>query len=232
MELSLHGANRHDVAHCLLCHAPDATDWDKRPRDTRTVADGGVVGTNVVLLNDPIDPAATTKRWGYATMDGLEERSIHMKKMIHQIHVGEREGAASLEGVRPYAIYGNAAATAAPSVYFFDDVRFPGNLANCEVCHLPGTWTIESIPAGALPTTANERGTLLHTGTSATPAVAAHTSTSEPKTLPIAAACLSCHTSGAAVDHAAGKTSGGVEQCGTCHGESGADSVRKWHAVP
>jgi len=232
VELNLHGGNRHDISHCLLCHAPDATDWDKRPRDTRTPTDGGVVGTAMVLLNDPIDPAATTKRWGSATMDGIEERSIHFKRMVHQIHVGEREGAASLEGVRPYAIYGFTSATGAASVLFFDDVRFPGNLANCELCHLPGTWKIESIPADAAPTTANERGTILHTGTSTKPAVAAHTSTSEPKTLPITATCTSCHTSGAAVDHATAKTSGGVEQCVTCHGESGAESVRKRHAVP
>lgn len=233
LELNLHGANRHDVAACVLCHTPDATDWDKRPRDTRTLTDGGVTGTGMVLVNNPIDSAATTKRWGYATMDGIEERSIHLKTMIHRIHVGEREGAASLEGIRPFAIYGMVyTVTGAPSVYFFDDVRFPGNLANCELCHYPNTWTIEAIPAGAAPTTANERGTILHTGTSAKPAVATHTSTSEPKVLPITAACTSCHTSGAAVDHAAGKTSGGVEQCVSCHGESGADSVRRWHAVP
>jgi OmcA/MtrC family decaheme c-type cytochrome len=230
LELNIHGANRHDVAHCLLCHAPDATDWDKRPRDTRTSTDPGGPGTGMVLLNDPVDPLATLKRWGYATLDGLEERSIHLKTMTHRIHVGEREGAASLEGIRPFVIYGYGGATSPPNGYFFDDIRFPGDLANCETCHLPGTWTIESIPAGALGTMA-ERANISHTGTSTTPATAAH-ATSEAKVLPVAATCLSCHTSGAAVDHAAGKTSGGVEQCSTCHGESGADSVRKWHSVP
>lgn len=232
LELSLHGGNRHDVPHCLLCHTPDATDWDKRPRDTRTVADGGVVGTGMVLLHDPVDPAASTKSWGFATLDGIEERSIHMKTMVHRIHVGEREGAASLEGIRPFVIYGyRSIATAKPNPYFFDDVRFPGELANCELCHLPDAWTIEAIPATAQPTTANERGTIAHTGTSAAPATAAHKST-EPKQLPVTATCLSCHTSGAAVDHAASKTSGGVEACGDCHGEGGAESVRKHHAVP
>ena len=34
------------------------------------------------------------------------------------------------------------------------------------------------------------------------------------------------------VAHAAEKTSGTVEQCGSCHGEKGAESIRKWHAVP
>ncbi|HSM94027.1 MAG TPA: hypothetical protein VLT47_14175 [Anaeromyxobacteraceae bacterium] len=239
LELNLHGANRHDVSHCLLCHTPDMTDWDKRPRDTRTLADDGVLGSGVVLLSDPVDPLASLKRWGYATLDGLEERSIHFKTMIHRIHVGEREGAASLEGIRPFVIYAMAYTPASPpNPYFFDDVRFPGDLANCELCHETDTWTIESIPAGAQPTTANERPNIRHTasfnadGSVKTAAVAAHTSAAEPKVLPITATCLSCHTSGAAVDHAAAKTSGGVEQCGSCHGARGAESVRKWHAVP
>ncbi|MGB8930303.1 MAG: hypothetical protein WCC48_03525, partial [Anaeromyxobacteraceae bacterium] len=239
LELNLHGANRHDVAHCLLCHTPDMTDWDKRPRDTRTVADGGVLGSGTVLLSDPVDPLASLKRWGFATLDGIEERSIHFKTMIHRIHVGERVGAASLEGIRPFVVYAMSyTPSSPPNPYFFDDVRFPGELANCELCHLKDTWTLESIPAGAQPTTANERSSLRHTaafnadGSVKTPAVAAHTSASDPKVLPITATCLSCHTNGAAVDHAAGKTSGGVEQCATCHGSGGAESVRKWHAVP
>lgn len=237
MELSLHGANRHDVYYCVLCHAPDATDWDRRPRDTRTLTDGGVVGDAMVLLNNPIDPAATTKRWGYATLDGLEERSIHFKLLVHRIHVGEREGAASLEGIRPYVIYGmSPTAQSPPNAFFLDDIRFPGDLANCEVCHLRDTWTIESVPAGALATTANEKPNIRHAatfkadGSLNTAATASHPTT-DPKVLPVTAACLSCHTNGAAVDHAADKTSGGVEQCPTCHGESGAESVRKWHSV-
>jgi OmcA/MtrC family decaheme c-type cytochrome len=239
LELNLHGANRHDVAHCLLCHTPDMTDWDKRPRDTRTVADGGVLGSGVVLLNDPIDPLASLKRWGFATLDGIEERSIHFKTMVHRIHVGERVGAASLEGIRPFVIYAMSyTPSSPPNPYFFDDVRFPGELANCELCHLEGTWTLEAMPTDAKPTTANERPSIRHAatfnadGTVKTVAVAAHTSASDPKVLPITATCLSCHTSGAAVNHAAGKTSGGVEQCASCHGASGAESVRKWHAVP
>jgi OmcA/MtrC family decaheme c-type cytochrome len=233
LELNLHGGNRHEVAVCLLCHTPDATDWSVRPRDTRTVADGGVVGTSMVLLNDPIDATATTKRWGYATVDGIEERSINFKTMLHRIHVGERVGAASLEGIRPYVVYGRSTpATAKPGPVFFDDIRFPNDLANCEVCHLPNTWTIESIPAGAQPTTANERGNILHTGTSTTPATATHTSTSEPKALPITGTCLTCHTSGAAAQHAAGEISGSVELCATCHGASGAQSIRRMHSVP
>jgi OmcA/MtrC family decaheme c-type cytochrome len=237
-ELNLHGANRHDVAHCLLCHTPDMTDWDKRPRDTRTLADGGVLGSGVVLLNDPVDPLASLKRWGFATLDGLEERSIHFKTMVHRIHVGEREGAASLEGIRPFVIYAMSYTPASPpNPYFFDDVRFPGELANCELCHLKDTWTLESIPGSAQPTTANERPSIRHgasfntDGTVKTVATASHPA-SEAKVLPITATCLSCHTNGAARLHAADKTQGGVEQCATCHGASGSESVRKWHAVP
>jgi OmcA/MtrC family decaheme c-type cytochrome len=166
LELSLHGGNRHDVPICLLCHTPDATDWNVRPRDTRPGNPLQNEGAGTVLLNTPIDASATSSRWGYATLDGLEERSINFKTMLHRIHTGEREGVASLEGIVPYVVYGRASsATAAPNPFFFDDIRFPNQLGNCEVCHLKDTWTIEHVPPDAASTKANESGRLLHTAT-------------------------------------------------------------------
>jgi hypothetical protein len=90
-----------------------------------------------------------------------------------------------------------------------------------------------------MPTVANEQPFLLHlptweeaTGALLAPATQRHGPGDADATPAVTAACLSCHTSGAAVDHAASKTSGGVEQCASCHGEGGAESVRKHHAVP
>ena len=221
LRLAFHGQRTEPKA-CLFCHAPDATDWMYRPRDLRPA-----VGTGMVLLWDPLEyPPDTTKAWTYATADGIEERSISLKVMIHRIHTGESEGVASLEGIRPFVIHAGATRPA-----FLDDVRFPNALANCETCHVPGTWAAEAVPLDAAPTSANERGSILHVGTAASPARPTHASASE-KVLPVTAACLGCHTSGAAADHAAGKTSGGVELCPSCHGASGGESVRKWHAVP
>jgi OmcA/MtrC family decaheme c-type cytochrome len=226
LRLAFHGGTRTDPQQCLFCHAPDATDWMYRPRDLRVPL--GTVATGQVLLWDPLEyPASSTKAWTYATADGIEERSISLKTMIHRIHTGEREGAASLEGIRPFVIHAGASRPA-----FLDDVRYPNDLANCEVCHRPGSWRIEAVPATAAPTTANERATILHTGTAATLAKPAHTSSSELKVLAVTSACLTCHTNGAAKEHAAANTVMGVEQCITCHGEAGAQSVRAVHAVP
>ncbi len=54
--------------------------------------------------------------------------SINFRVMIHKIHTGENLT------VKPYIIYGFGG-----SVHDFSDVLYPGNTADCEVCHLPGT---------------------------------------------------------------------------------------------
>jgi hypothetical protein len=153
LRLSLHG-QRNDTRMCVFCHAPDVTDRMYRPRDLRMAP----VGTGAVLLWNPLAfPAKPANAWEYYTADGIEERSISIKTMVHRIHTGEREGAASLEGIRPYLWH-----TSAANVAFLDEARFPNALANCEACHLPDTWTIESVPADAAPTAANEKPAILH----------------------------------------------------------------------
>lgn len=228
LRITGHGS-RTDPEACHFCHAADATDWMYRPRDLRPT-----IGTGQVLLNSPLAyPADTTKAWTYWTGDGIEERSIQLKTMIHRIHTGEREGPASLEGIRPFAIQ-----TGASRYSLLDDVKFPNDLGNCEVCHLRDTWRIEAVPSTAAPTMAHEAASLVHlplidpgTGTMTAPASQAH---DPSEAIPaVVAACLSCHTNGAAADHAAAQTSAeGVPLCASCHGESGAESVRKWHSVP
>jgi OmcA/MtrC family decaheme c-type cytochrome len=74
------------------------------------------------------------------TADGKAEETIDFKRMIHQIHTG-----AELEN--GLVIYGFGA-----SVNDFSHVGFIGNRANCETCHLPGTYSTEDASNG-LPTT-------------------------------------------------------------------------------
>jgi OmcA/MtrC family decaheme c-type cytochrome len=153
LKLSAHGGTRNDPNLCVVCHTPDATDWMYRPRDLRTTG-----GNGQVLLADPLAaPPVSTQAWTYATADGIEERSINLKTMIHRIHTGERTGAASLEGIEPFVIHSGPSS---PS--FLSDARFPGDLANCEHCHEPGTWRPEAIPATAAPTVANEAANIRH----------------------------------------------------------------------
>jgi OmcA/MtrC family decaheme c-type cytochrome len=192
--LELHGGLRHQIAYCLMCHNPNATDWAQRPK----------VGGKVSLAS---------------TWDGLEERSIHLKVMVHRIHTGGRQGAASLEAIEPHVIYGYG-----KNPYFFDEGGFPNDLQNCTLCHEGKSYLVESVPADAPPTVANETGTVKHAANTA-----AHVA-GESATPPIQAACTGCHATGATIAHAKAKTVNGVETCGQCHSK-GTLSVEVAHGL-
>jgi OmcA/MtrC family decaheme c-type cytochrome len=148
-----------------------------------------------------------------ATIDQIEERSIRLPLLIHRIHTGDE-----LAQTVPFVVYGFGG-----SANRFDDVRFPGNRADCTTCHLPSSSLIESIPVSAPPTTANETASVLHQGTPVHPAT-------EPSTPVIQSTCLSCHDSPAAQAHATLETTGtGLEACQVCHGEQRDISVRSVH---
>jgi OmcA/MtrC family decaheme c-type cytochrome len=148
------------------------------------------------------------------TLDGIEERSIHFKVFNHRVHTGNHAGAATLEGIAPHTMNGK----------FFDDGRYPNDLANCTACHLAKSYLLDGLRADLPPTLANETHSIFHSGSSAThqpgePAVPAQT-----------AACLGCHETGATVAHAALNTSGTVEACVNCH-RSGALGVEVSHGL-
>jgi hypothetical protein len=129
-------------------------------------------------------------------LEGNDE-SIHFKYMIHKLHRG-----ADLEN--GYVVYGYRS-----SVHDYSNVHFPGDLRNCESCHIEGTYGIP-VPDGALPTTSPN--TLL-----------------DPM-LPITSACLSCHDSDGAAVHADSNTSALGEACAACHGDGKTFSVDRVHA--
>jgi OmcA/MtrC family decaheme c-type cytochrome len=189
----LHGTNRHRVEYCLLCHTPQATDWAQRPK----------LSGNVNLA---------------ATFDGIEERSIHLKMLVHRIHTGGRTGAASLQGIEPFVVYGYGG-----TPFFFDEGGFPNDLRNCTVCHEGKSYLAEAVPSDAPPTLANETATVRHASSKA------HV-TGELSRPPIQAACTGCHATGATFAHVAAKTVGGVETCTQCHSK-GALSVEVVHGM-
>jgi OmcA/MtrC family decaheme c-type cytochrome len=189
----LHGGQRHQVEYCLVCHNPNATDWSRRPKQASGAVD-------------------LAKTW-----DGLEERSIHFKVMVHRIHTGGREGAASLASLEPHVIYGYG------GPLFFDEGLFPNDLRNCTLCHEGKSYLVEAVPEGAPGTIANETPTIRHS------AAGTHAS-GEPRTPPVQAACTGCHATGATLEHVAAKTSGGVETCANCHAK-GALSVEVAHGL-
>ncbi|MBT8049288.1 MAG: OmcA/MtrC family decaheme c-type cytochrome, partial [Xanthomonadales bacterium] len=127
-----------------------------------------------------------------------ENESIHFKYMIHKLHMG-----AELEN--GYVVYGYRS-----SVHDYSHVEFPGDLRNCESCHVDDSYNLP-IPAGALPT---------HSP-----------STPLTEMMPATSACLSCHDSFNAAAHADANTSSNLgESCGVCHGEGKTYSVERVHA--
>jgi OmcA/MtrC family decaheme c-type cytochrome len=196
--IEFHGGQKHDPRWCVTCHTYDASDVDKRYQYAVRQYPGGPVNVG-------------------ATFDGVEERSSHFKVMMHRIHTSGREGSASLEGIAPYASYYSKA-------YFFDRGGYPGDLANCTLCHVGKTYLLESVPGNAPATRANEQATIWHSdGKDAHPA-------DEPAVAPMRAACTGCHATGATFAHVAAKTAGGVETCAQCHSK-GPVSVEVAHGL-
>lgn len=121
--------------------------------------------------------------------EAMPPTSIHFKVLIHRIHRGEERAQ------KPYVVYGFNGST-----HDFTDLRFPGNLADCETCHLPGTYDLP-LPGGVQNTVVSQADELV----SSTP--------------PIRSACTACHDSGAVAGHAELQTmSTGLETCEVCHG--------------
>jgi OmcA/MtrC family decaheme c-type cytochrome len=194
--IEYHGGQKHDPAWCVTCHTHDNTDLEKRFTPAGKLASGAV-------------------RIG-GTFDGIEERSTHFKMTMHRIHAGGRTGGASLEGIAPFVIYYSKA-------YFFDG-GFPNDLRNCTLCHEGKSYLVESIPAYAPASIANEQPTIRHVDGGVTHAAG------EPALLPVQAACTGCHATGATFAHVASKTVDGVETCAQCHAK-GAVSVDVAHGL-
>jgi OmcA/MtrC family decaheme c-type cytochrome len=144
LDLNLHGGTRHNPEYCVLCHAPDTTDWPARPKDPSG-------NTNLATVFSPTV---------FGTYDNIEERSVHFKTLIHRIHTGSGQGTAAIVVNAPFVVSG----------VFFDDVRFPNRLSNCAVCHLGNSFTVDAVPKDAQPTRANESATIVHSASATHPA--------------------------------------------------------------
>jgi hypothetical protein len=129
--------------------------------------------------------------------DQLPSQTIHMKYMIHSIHRGE-----DLEN--GYVVYGYRS-----SLHDYGHVEYPGDLRNCEACHINDSQQVPT-PDGLLPTITDYAWW--------------------SPMYPDSAACLSCHDDDDSAVHAWTNTAPFGESCGTCHGEGKPNAVDKVHA--
>ncbi|UCG73595.1 MAG: OmcA/MtrC family decaheme c-type cytochrome [Chromatiales bacterium] len=154
-------------------------------------------------------------------IDGKDEETVEFKTMIHAIHAGEER----TNGYVAYAFGGRAAD--------FGEVVFPGNLANCENCHRPGTY----YPVGVSALAAT-----IDTGADI------DSPFDDLNITPNSAACWGCHDRPEAVSHMT--LNGGafdaiqqpdgtlisqsagtvIEACDVCHGEGRIADVGEIHA--
>lgn len=204
--LSLHGGNRTDnVTLCVICHNPNDTDVSQRPAD----------------------PDATVNGVNTAAVDGLEQRPIDFKYMIHAIH-------SAAFRTSPMVVYGYGS-----SVNDFSDVRFPGILSDCAQCHTATGYTLP-LPDGVLGTTIDTGATSAGGGTfygSLTD------STTYLRMTPTASACSACHDDSLSKAHM--QQNGAsfsitqlmidnhstTETCAVCHGPGAVEDVSAVHQV-
>ena len=200
--------------------SPSATPATSSSRCTATTA-----SDNIELCTACHNPNATDIVRRVAGSDceavtgTLDDQAIDFKYMIHAIHAGAIGG---------YKVcgFGNRG-------FDFSDVVYPGNVTNCESCHLEDTYYPPD-PLTAIATTID-----------AAPASAPDRSTpaGDIAITPATAACSTCHKSQAATLHmeqnggsfsavknadssASGTT---VETCGTCHGKDRPTDVAVVH---
>ncbi len=146
-----------------------------------------------VLCHNPIENDAAMRP---ANGSANPPESIDFALMIHRIHSGPSQ-------TRDFTIYGYGG-----SQTNFNDVGYPGDLTNCEQCHITGTYVL---PIKAVAKINDTRGYI-------------------NPVFPTSGACLGCHATIDAASHALVNTSTLGESCTVCHGPNADYSVTTVHA--
>ena len=166
---------------CNQCHSSLSVHGDNRNQIVMCVLCHNPNGTDAARRPAAQAPAQT----------------IDFRTMIHKIHRGENL-------TTEYTIYGFGG-----SKNDFTDIRFPGDLRNCEKCHVNAS---EQLPLGdGLLNVTTPRGYI-------------------NPTPPTTAACIACHTDKTAASHAMANTTTLGEACVVCHGPSAQFSIDQVHA--
>jgi OmcA/MtrC family decaheme c-type cytochrome len=216
-----HGGNRvFEVQNCAMCHNPNLTSSGRTADPTGLTADQiarveSTLAGNGKLPTDPLAPGP---------LDGADpltwpEESQNIRELIHGIHAAAmRSGDYAF--VRLFR--------GSPSPYNFAHVTYPNELANCEACHMEGTYDT-NLPMGEL---AGTRIVPSATPDDRTAVAAARGTVPNDEDIvwsPAAAACGSCHNGVQSVNHMiqngsyidgprSGYLDGNVETCNVCHG--------------
>ncbi len=202
-------ANRRQVVElprCNACHGQISLHGSNRTDEL----------TQCALCHNP-DATDIRRRPGEAAsaLDGLREQSIDFKYMIHAIHAGSQRES----GFVVYGFGGRA--------HDYGEVVYPRNLANCESCHVPGSF--------GLPLADPVLATTIDSGSNpADPG-------DDMNITPAAAVCSSCHDNRLAREHMAQNGASFatpqslldngslIETCAVCHGPGRQADVSAVH---
>jgi OmcA/MtrC family decaheme c-type cytochrome len=124
--------------------------------------------------------------------DGTSKQSVSFATQIHSIHRGENL-------VNPYIL----------GTTNYQEVKFPGDLRDCNTCHVNNSYRVENVGAVAM---------------------VASPGSFTPTTAPIAAACQGCHDDKSTASHALANTTTLGESCTTCHNANAEFAIDKVHA--
>ena len=219
-----------------------------------TCHDAGRAGQYTVMHDDFKFPASVL---GGAGVTYTMNESHHLKRMIHGIHGGERK-VKNVDGTYKYPFLHGPRVTVdqlVPPENFTAEVVYPGNLANCNTCHVNDSYQSDRGPLGSAvlswstdstttSTRYNENNalrSLLLTTVGTTDYV---DSLKNPVLSPKAASCTACHDSTLALTHVTGmgasfggKTQGQYlngqvfEACDGCHAPGAVVGVDVKHGL-
>jgi len=191
-----------DIAKCNKCHDQLTLHGSARTDEPQ-----------MCVICHNADNTDIGRRGGVMGVDGLFERTVDFKVMVHAIHGADKRET-------PYVVYGFGG-----SVHDFSQVEFPGILNNCNTCHVDDSFEVP-LASTALATT---------TGSNV---IADHAD--DMNTTPTAAVCSSCHDGGLAQTHMeqngasfvmVGDPGSYNETCAVCHGPGRLADLAEVHAV-
>lgn len=158
----------------------------------------GRVGVEYCVMCHNPNVTDEARRTGGAPMP---PETVNFKDMLHSIHTG----ADLEEGLTIYGFTGPVD---------FGHVVFPGLRQDCEMCHLPDTYSVPT-PDEALSTIIKQGGNVV------------------AEVLPQSAACTSCHDGMLSSFHAMlnSDPEAGVETCAVCHGSGKDFDVEALHQL-
>ena len=217
-----HGGSRQKPTECSNCHTPGAIDGTVGRVGIACTLDtqcGGFVAGNATATWETCQDTDSTVGPDHCvvTKDPTPNTVIDFRSFIHKMHFARLLGGynESTDLVFPgkFGIVGGSNKWDG-----FSEILFPQDVRNCTKCHADtGATCSTSAPCGI--------GQECQSGKCVNRAWVK----------PSALVCLSCHDEDDAFGHAALNTwqssSGPVETCDVCHGESGQFAVEKMHNV-